>query len=141
MDNPVSPSVIVTLCRNCIPEGSCLPRQWDQDGVHVLVRIIPCSGKTDMTYLFRALQGEALGHCVVTCPNGDCRLSQGNHRARLRVETSRRLLAEIGLDRERVQIMDCPKDMSCEEFESRVRTLVTRVALHSDGMEAQALSS
>lgn len=141
MDNPLAPCVIVTLCRNCIPDGSRLPRQWDQDGVHVLVRINPCSGKTEMTYLFRALQQEATGHCVVTCPNGDCRLSQGNQRARLRVETTRRLLTEIGMDKELIQIMECPKDLSAEEFENRVRTMVSRVALHSNGVESEALSS
>ena len=43
----VSPDVIVYVCTNSIPQGGRLPRQWNQDGAHVLVREVPCSGKMD----------------------------------------------------------------------------------------------
>ena len=53
----VSPDVVVYVCTNCIPQGGRLPRQWNQDGAHVLVREVPCSGKMDGQYLFHALEG------------------------------------------------------------------------------------
>ena len=68
MAEPVCPDVMVYVCRNAIPEGGRLPRQWKQDGVHVLVREVPCSGKIDAQYLFHALEGGVHGVCVVACP-------------------------------------------------------------------------
>jgi F420-non-reducing hydrogenase iron-sulfur subunit len=106
-----SPDVIVHLCHNCVPQGVRLPRQWQQEGAHVLVREVPCTGKVDAQYLFHALEGGARGVCVVACPHGDCRLAQGNYRAEVRVATVQRLLAEIGLDAARVQLVhNSPSD-------------------------------
>jgi len=127
MSEALSPHVIVYLCTNCIPKGVDLPRQWDQDGARILVREVPCSGKMDGQYLLHALEGGALGLCVVACPKGDCHLSQGNYRAEIRVHTVRRLLAEIGLPPERAQLfhfsqMDLPR-----QFEQFVRSAVERI--------------
>jgi len=100
-----SDHVVVHICCNCAPDTGELPRQWEQDGVRVLVREIPCSGKTDAQYLFRALEGGARGICVVACPKGECRLAQGNYRAEVRIQTIRRLLEEIGIQPERAELL------------------------------------
>lgn len=105
MSEPVRPDIVVYVCHSCFPEGESLPRQWRQDGAHVLVREVPCSGKIDVQYLFHALEDGGDGLCVVTCPLGQCRLGQGNYRAAVRLRTVRRLLAEIGLEPERAEIL------------------------------------
>ena len=107
MSEFVKTGVTVYICRQRMPEGGHLPRQWTQDGVHVQVRELPCSGKTDTQYLFHAIEVGARGLLVVTCPQGECRLAQGNYRAEIRVRTVRRLLAEIGMDPERAVLMRC----------------------------------
>jgi F420-non-reducing hydrogenase iron-sulfur subunit len=84
-----------------------LPRQWKHLGVHVQVKELPCSGKIDPEYLFGALEAGARGLFVVTCPKGECRLTQGNYRAEIRVRTVQRLLAEIGVEPERVVLTHC----------------------------------
>lgn len=101
------PGVSVYICRRCIPDGGRLPRQWTQDGVHVQVIELPCSGKTDAQYLFHAIEAGVRGLLVVTCPQGECRLVQGNYRAEIRVRTVQRLLAEIGMEPARAKLIRC----------------------------------
>jgi len=107
MSESLDAGVCVFVCRQRIFEGGRLPRQWTQDGVHVQVNELPCSGKTDAQYLFHALEGGARGLLVVACPPGECRLAQGNYRAEIRVRMVKRLLAEIGVEPERVELIHC----------------------------------
>jgi coenzyme F420-reducing hydrogenase delta subunit len=121
------PDVVVYVCHNCIPASGRLPRQWDQDGAHVLVREVPCSGKIDGRYLFHALEGGATGLCVVTCPHGKCHLAQGNYRAEIRLRTVQRLLKEIGVEPQRAELLHCAADDPPHELERIVREAVGRV--------------
>ena len=136
MSETLNPGVSVYICHQCIPAGTRLPRQWTQDGVrpsdsavdpsdrvHVRVKELPCSGKTDAQYLFHAIEGGARGVLVVTCPQGECRLAQGNYRAEVRVRTVRRLLAEIGMDPERAVLIHCgpADDVECLVREAVVK--------------------
>ena len=127
MARTTSPDVIVYVCCNSIPGGRRLPRQWTLRGAHVLVREVPCSSKNDGQYLLRALEGGVRGLCVVTCPKGRCQLAQGNYLAEIRVGTIRGLLAEIGLQRNRVELVRCSPDDSFEQFEQAVHDAVERI--------------
>jgi coenzyme F420-reducing hydrogenase delta subunit len=127
MSEALSPDVVVYVCTNCIPQGGRLPRQWNQQGVRVLVREVPCSGKMDGQYLLHAIEGGGRGLCVVACPKGECHLAQGNYRAEIRVRTVQRLLAEIGLESERAQLVHCSDEDSAEKFEQSVRDAVERI--------------
>jgi len=128
MRAPVCSDVVVYICRNCIPEDARLPRQWQQDGAHVRVQEIPCSGKTDAQYLLHAIEGGARGICVVACPKGECRLAQGNYRAEIRISTTRRLLAEIGLEPERAELVRSSADDPSDRLERLVREAAQRVS-------------
>ena len=127
MPEPMCPDVIVYVCHNCIPAGSRLPRQWRQNGAHIRIKEVPCSGKTDAQYLFHTLEQGGYGLCVVTCPSGECRLAQGNYRARIRIQTAQRLLTEIGLEPERAQILEGSSSESPESFEQRIHAVVDRI--------------
>ena len=123
----LSPDVVVYVCTNCIPQGSRLARQWDQDGAKVLVREVPCSGKMDGQYLFHALEGGGRGICVVACPKGECHLAQGNYRAEIRICTVQRLLLEIGLEPQRAELVHSSPDDQPEQLEQLVRGAVERI--------------
>jgi F420-non-reducing hydrogenase iron-sulfur subunit len=127
MREVLSPDVVVYVCTNCTAEGGGLPRQWSQDGARVLVREVPCSGKTDGQYLLHAMEGGQRGLCVVTCPKGECRLAQGNYRAEIRIHTVRRLLAEIGLEPERAELVHVSPQDPPERLEQLVRDAVRRI--------------
>ena len=122
----VSPDVLVHICSNCVPQGRRLPRQWTLDGAHVLVRELPCTGKIDTQYLFHALEGGARGVCVVACPKGECTLAQGNYRAEVRVRTAQRLLEEIGIEPERVELLYCSPEDPPDCLEKMLRDSVVR---------------
>jgi coenzyme F420-reducing hydrogenase delta subunit len=128
MAEPIHPDIVVYVCQNCMPGAEGMPRQWSQDGAHVLVREVPCSGKIDVQYLFHALEAGGHGLCVVACSRGKCRLGEGNYRAEVRIRTVRRLLAEIGLEPERVELVRCASDDGPgEPVEGLVRGAVQRL--------------
>jgi F420-non-reducing hydrogenase iron-sulfur subunit len=127
MPEVLSPDVVVYVCTNCAADGGRLPRGWNQDGAWVLVREVPCSGKTEGQYLLHAMEGGQRGLCVVACPKGECRLAQGNYRAEVRIQTIRRLLAEIGLEPERAELVHCSPQDPPGQLEQLVRGAVGRI--------------
>jgi F420-non-reducing hydrogenase iron-sulfur subunit len=124
MEAAVCKDALIYVCHNCIPGVPRLQRQWTAEGVHVRVQELPCTGKISTQYLFHALEGGARGVCVVTCPLGECTLTQGNYRAKIRVENVRRLLSEIGLEPERVQIIHFSSREDFEKLDLSIRNAV-----------------
>jgi F420-non-reducing hydrogenase iron-sulfur subunit len=129
MAEPVIPNAVVNVCRNCIPAAGHLPGQWRQDGLHVVVREIPCSGKIDAQYLLHALDGVTHGVCVVACTNGDCHLGEGNCRAEVRMRSIRGLLSEVGLEPERAELLHCSAQQPFSKIEQAVRKAVHRLSV------------
>jgi coenzyme F420-reducing hydrogenase delta subunit len=121
------PDVLVYVCSNCLPGGAKLPRQWRQQGAHVVVRQVPCSGKMDGQYLMHALEGGAGGLCVVGCPKGECHLAQGNYRAEIRIRTLQRLLREVGVEPERAALLHFSPADPPEQLEKVVREAVEQI--------------
>ena len=70
------------------------------------IRIIrlPCTGKVDVIHLMKAFQKGADGAYVVGCLEGECHFLTGNLRARKRVEYTKKLLNEIGIGGERLEM-------------------------------------
>ena len=119
-----APNVVVNICHNSIPDQRHLKRQWVQDGLRVLVREVPCSGKIDGQYILHTIEGVTHGICVVACPTGRCRLAQGNRRAEVRIRTIQRLLREIGLEPERAVLLQGAEDTAAQDLERRIREVV-----------------
>ena len=66
---------------------------------------VPCTGKVDVIHIMRALQRGADGVLVAGCLTGDCHFENGNRRAAKRVAYVQKLLADIGLESERVAML------------------------------------
>ena len=64
---------------------------------------VPCTGKVDIIHILRAFEKGADGVYVV-CLEGECRFSNGNLRARKRVEQAQHILDAIGIGGERAQM-------------------------------------
>ena len=119
--------IVIYLCKNCIPQGGRLPVQWTEGGMHVRIKEIPCSGKIDAQYMLHALEGGVRGICTITCPLGECTLSQGNYRSEIRVKTLQRLLSEVGLDPQRAGIVHCPAGVTAEQLKEIIREAALRI--------------
>ncbi len=120
--------IVVYVCHNCTPGSAGIPRQWEQEGLCVQVREVPCSGKIDVQYLLHAFEGGAQGICVLTCPQGECQRAQGNYRAEVRVRTVQRLLTEVGMEPARIALVHCSPQDPAERVEGAAREATARFA-------------
>ena len=66
---------------------------------------LPCTGKVDVRYILNAIEQGADGVYVVACPIGNCHHVHGNERAMARVAYAKKLLDEIGVGGERLDIV------------------------------------
>ena len=93
-------------CQN-VPESEEGHRQALEEEFGKSIRLfpIPCSGRLDPVHLLKALEEFADAAFIITCPEGACRYFEGNHRAKKRVERTKKILSDIGLEPERVGII------------------------------------
>jgi F420-non-reducing hydrogenase iron-sulfur subunit len=63
---------------------------------------IPCTGKVDAILLLKAFSSGADGVYVAGCLDGDCHFISGNIRAKARIAAAKKLVAEAGLEPERL---------------------------------------
>ena len=68
-----------------------------------LIRL-PCTGKIDPRYILKAFEDGADGVYVVACPVGNCHHVRGNERGYERVKLTKKMLDEIGLNGERLEM-------------------------------------
>lgn len=120
--------VAVYLCRNSMPDIVSFPFQWTEAGIHIRVKLVPCSGKIDIQYMLHALETGIDGIIVVTCPHGECTLTQGNYRADIRMHTLQQLLEEIGLDANRSVTVQCEPGSSVEQLKNTINDIVGKLS-------------
>lgn len=90
---------------------------------------VPCTGKVDAIHILRALQKGADGVYVAGCLEGDCHFNNGNLRAAARVNYVKKLLDELGLGGERVEMINMSAGMGARfaqtavEFTEKIRRL------------------
>jgi F420-non-reducing hydrogenase iron-sulfur subunit len=65
---------------------------------------LPCTGKTDPRYILKAFEDGADGVYVVACPVGNCHHVRGNERGYARVQRTKKILDEIGLGGDRLDM-------------------------------------
>jgi len=87
---------------------------------------LPCTGKTDVRYLLEAFEQGADGVCVVGCPIGNCHHVDGNKRGLARVTYTKKLLDEIGVGGDRLEMYFVSGGMGMT-FASAVREMTERV--------------
>lgn len=72
------------------------------------VRILrfPCTGKIEVNYILDAFERGIDAVIVAGCLEGGCHFQEGNLRARKRVERVKEILAEIGIEPERLEMFN-----------------------------------
>ena len=90
---------------------------------------VPCSGKVDAIHIMKALEKGADGVFVAGCLEGDCHFKNGNARANHRVAYLKKLLDEIGIEGERVEMFEMSAGMGelfaqvATDFTEKIRQL------------------
>jgi len=72
----------------------------------VRVLRLPCTGKIEVNYILAAFERGVDGVIVAGCLEGGCHFQEGNLRARRRVERAKQMLAEIGIEPERLEMFN-----------------------------------
>ena len=101
-DKPFEPEITAFMCIYCgymaADTASALRIEYP---ANVKLIKMPCSGKTDSRYILKAFEDGADGVYIVACPKGNCHHVRGNERGELRVEHTKKILDDIGLDETR----------------------------------------
>ncbi len=87
---------------------------------------LPCTGKVDVEFILEAFERGADGVYVVACPIGNCHHIEGNVRATKRVEYAKKLLDQIGLGGERLDIFYMSGGQG-GTFANAARTMTERI--------------
>ena len=105
------PTLAVFYCQNT-PESGEAQRQALETQYASRLKLfpIPCSGRLDPLHLMKALEEFADAAYVIACPEGTCRYFEGNTRATKRVHLTAQVIAQIGLEKERVGIVANSKE-------------------------------
>jgi coenzyme F420-reducing hydrogenase delta subunit len=90
---------------------------------------VPCSGTVDAIHIMKALEKGADGVYVAGCLEGDCHFKNGNLNAARRVRYVKKLLDDIGIDGERVEMVMMSAGMGelfariASDFTEKIRNL------------------
>jgi len=88
---------------------------------------VPCTGRVDIIHLLKAIEDGADGVYVAGCLEGECHFLTGNLKAKKRVRYVKKLLEEIGLEPERVEMFNLSAGQG-PRFAEIAREMAERVA-------------
>lgn len=99
----LKPKITVFFCVNTFPDEGALAEGVEKNFEMNAVQIA-CSGMVKDVVLLKAFEAGADSVMVMVCPEGSCRYLNGNIRAKKRVQFVKRILKEIGLGENRLNI-------------------------------------
>jgi coenzyme F420-reducing hydrogenase delta subunit len=92
------------------------------------IRIVrsPCTGRLEINFIMKAFEAGADGVLVAGCEEGSCHFKEGNYLARGRVNATKQILQEAGLEPERLRMVNVSA-ASSQKFAEYVRDMVETV--------------
>lgn len=105
IDHSFEPELTLFTCNYCAyMAGDTAGALRIQYPANVKMVRLPCTGKIDVRYILSAFEQGADGVYIVACPIGSCHHVRGNERARARVALAKKILDQIGLGADRLEI-------------------------------------
>ena len=130
IDPDFEPEIIVFACHYCAYAAADLAGSMRlQYPSNIRMIKLPCTGKLEVIHLLRAIEAGADGVYAAGCLEGECHYLKGNLWARKRVNHVKDLLAELGLEPERVEMYNMSSAMGAKfaevatEFTARIKQL------------------
>ena len=124
------PKIVAFCCHYCSYAAADLAGSMRlQYPTNVKILKIPCTGKVDVLYLLRAFEDGADGVIVAGCEEGTCHFINGNIKAKKKVKYTKKILDEIGLGGERLEMFNLSAAMGqkfadlADEMTKRVKKL------------------
>ncbi|MCL6447091.1 MAG: hydrogenase iron-sulfur subunit [Armatimonadetes bacterium] len=101
------PKIVAFCCHYCAYSAADLAGSMRlQYPPNIRIVEMPCSGTIDHRVILDAFEKGADGVYVAGCMEGDCHFLKGNYRAKKRVNYVKKVLAEIGLESERLEFFN-----------------------------------
>lgn len=105
MSSEYYPEVLGICCRWCSYAGADLAGAMRlQYPPNIRIIMVPCTGRVDILHLLKAFEAGWDAVFVSGCHEGDCHYLAGNIMACKRVTKGKKVLAEIGLEPERLEM-------------------------------------
>lgn len=121
------PEIIALCCNFCAYAAADLAgSKRMQYPPNVKIIHTPCTGKIEMEHILAAFEKGIDGVLVAGCLEGGCHFIEGNLRARKRTDRIRSILDEIGVGRERLEMVNLSAAMA-PTFVERVKEIVEKV--------------
>ena len=121
------PKIVVFCCNWCSYAGADLAGT-SRMKIKPYFRVIRtmCSGKIEPTFVFQAFAQGADGVMIAGCHPGDCHYNSGNYKAMRRVMLLRNMLAQFGIEPERLKL-EWISASEASKFQSTVNGFIDEV--------------
>jgi F420-non-reducing hydrogenase iron-sulfur subunit len=101
------PKIIAFCCHYCAYSAADLAGSSRlQYPPNVRIVRTPCTGRLEIDYYMKAFENGMDGILVAGCEEGSCHFKDGNLLAKRRVNSIRTVLAEAGIDAERLRMVN-----------------------------------
>lgn len=101
------PKILALCCHYCAYAAADLAGSMRaQYPANVRVLRLPCTGKVDIGYIMEAFEKGVDAVVVAGCLEGGCHFQEGNLRAKKRVGLVKELMAEAGIEPERLEMFN-----------------------------------
>ncbi len=124
------PKVVAFCCHYCSYSAADLAGSMRLEyAPNVRIIKLMCTGKVDTIHLLKAFEDGADAVFVAGCEEGSCHFLEGNLRAKKRVNQVKALLAEVGIEPERVEMFNIGASnatlfaKTCDEMTARALKL------------------
>lgn len=109
------PRIVAFCCRHCAYAAADLAGSLRLSYPPAL-RIVelPCTGRIDVLTVLHSFESGADGVLVAGCLAGKCHYQAGNTHASQRIERAQELLAEVGLESERIRMVNISAAMGAQ---------------------------
>lgn len=104
-EDKFEPKIVGFCCNWCSYAGADLAgTSRIQYPPNIRIIRVMCSGRVSPSFVLKALAVGADGVLIAGCHPGDCHYMAGNYKTRRRVEFTRRLLEQFGVEPERLRL-------------------------------------
>jgi F420-non-reducing hydrogenase iron-sulfur subunit len=99
------PKVVAFCCHYCAYSAADLAGSMRLEyAPNVRIIKLMCTGKVDTLHLLKAFEDGADAVYVAGCEEGSCHFQEGNLRAKQKVAQAKKLLQEVGIEPERLEM-------------------------------------
>jgi coenzyme F420-reducing hydrogenase delta subunit len=144
MVDAFEPKVVAFCCHYCAYSAGDLAGSMRMEyAPNVRIVRLMCTGKVDTLHLLKAFEDGADAVFVAGCEEGSCHFIEGNLRAKRRVQHAKKLLQEIGIEPERLEMFNLGASdaqlfaAACNEMTERAKRLGPNPLKKKERVEAK----